>query len=140
MKSFAFFFGPLLALIIGLAMHLVGFADSIAWTAGVTILMAMWWIFEPIPIPATSLIPLAIFPLTGVLGEADIAAAYGHKLVLLMLGGFMLSAAMEKSGAHRRIALGMVNLFGGSNGKALVFGFMAASAFLSMWIPTQPQR
>ena len=103
-------------------------------TGGTTALVAFWWVTEPIPIPATSMIPLAVFPIAGVLTLEEVAKSYGHKLILLMLGGFMLSAAMEKSGAHRRIALGMVNLFGSSNGRMLVFGFMAASAFLSMWI------
>ena len=134
MKPSALYAGPLAAIVIGLILFQYGDSSAVGWTAAVTTLIAVWWIFEPISIPATSLIPLAVFPLAGVLSESDVAAAYGHKLVLLMLGGFMLSAAMEKSGAHRRIALGMVNLSGGSNGKALVFGFMAASAFLSMWI------
>ena len=134
MKTIAFFLGPVVALALGLTMLQFGYSSAMCWTAGVTTLVAIWWIFEPISIPASSLIPLAVFPLANVLSEADVAAAYGDKLVLLMFGEFMLSAAMEKSGAHRRIALGMVNLFGGSNGKALVFGFMAASAFLSMWI------
>ena len=80
------------------------------------------------------MIPLALFPLFGILSPDDIALAYGNKLVLLMLGGFMLSAAMEKSGVHKRIALGMVNLFGNGSGRRLVFGFMTASAVLSMWI------
>ena len=134
MKSIAFYVGPLTASVVGLLLIQFDHPSTIVWTAAVTTLVAIWWIFEPLPIPATSLIPLAVFPLVGVLSESDVAAAYGNKLVLLMLGGFMLSAAMEKSGAHRRIALAMVNLFGGSNGKALVFGFMAASALLSMWI------
>ncbi|MEM9410953.1 MAG: SLC13 family permease, partial [Planctomycetota bacterium] len=134
MKSIAFVAGPFLAAVIGILLIQAGYSPGIGWTAAITIWIASWWVFEPIPIPATSLIPLAAFPMTGVLSESDVAAAYGHKLVLLMLGGFMLSAAMEKSGAHRRIALGMVQLFGGSNGKSLIFGFMAASAFLSMWI------
>jgi len=77
---------------------------------------------------------LALFPLFGILSPDDVARAYGNKLVLLMLGGFMLSAAMERSGAHRRIALGMVNLFGRDSGRGLVFGFILASAVLSMWI------
>ena len=109
--------------------------ESVGWAAAVVTLCAVWWIFEPIPIPATSLIPLAIFPLVGVLDAKAIGAAYGDKLVLLMLGGFMLSTAMERSGAHRRIALTMVNAMGGRGGsRRLVFGFMVASAFLSMWI------
>lgn len=125
---------PVLAIVAGLTMFAFSFSSSMAWTVGITILVAAWWITEPIPIPATSLIPLALFPIAGVLDGKQIAGAYGHSLVLLMLGGFMLSAAMERSGAHRRIALGMVNLFKGSHPRWLVFGFMLASAFLSMWI------
>ncbi len=86
------------------------------------------------PIPVTSLLPLALFPLVGVLSPAEVGEAYGSPLILLMLGGFILSTAMERSGAHRRIALYMVNLFGSSSSRRLVFGFMAASALLSMWI------
>ncbi len=125
---------PVAAAILGFALFVIGFGSAIAWTAGVTFLVAAWWITEPIPIPATSLIPLTVFPIVGVLDSAQVASAYGNPLVLLMLGGFMLSTAMERSGAHQRIALGMVRLCGGTSARRLVFGFMAASAFLSMWI------
>ncbi|MBT5726157.1 MAG: SLC13/DASS family transporter, partial [Gammaproteobacteria bacterium] len=108
--------------------------ETACWTAAITIICAVWWIFEPIPIPATSLIPLATLPIIGVLTPAQVGEAYGSPLVLLLMGGFILSTAMEKSGAHRRVALGMVNLFGGNSSRRLVFGFMAASAVLSMWI------
>ena len=70
----------------------------------------------------------------GVLTPKQVGEAYGSPLILLLLGGFILSTAMASSGAHRRVALNMVNIFGGSNSKRLVFGFMAASALLSMWI------
>lgn len=126
--------GPLTAWAFGWWLLSNGQTTEIAWTAGVVVLCAIWWIFEPIPIPVTSLIPIAILPMVGVLDSNAVGAAYGHPLVLLMLGGFMLSQAMERSGAHRRIALNMVKLFGGSSGRQLVFGFMAASAVLSMWI------
>jgi sodium-dependent dicarboxylate transporter 2/3/5 len=63
-----------------------------------------------------------------------VGQAYGSPLILLLLGGFLLSKAMEHSGAHRRIALGMVGIFGASSGRRLVMGFMAAAAVLSMWI------
>lgn len=126
--------GPVAAIVLGGLLFANGFSSAVACTAGVTLLVASWWITEPIPIPATSLIPLAIFPLVGVLDASEVAQAYGNSLILLMLGGFMLSTAMERSGAHQRIALGMVNLVGGQSARRLVFGFMAASAFLSMWI------
>jgi len=105
-----------------------------ALTAGLTTLCALWWIFEPIPIPATSLIPLGVFPLLGILDGKQVAQAYGDPLIILLMGGAMLSKAMEKSGAHRRLALYMVNLFGGDNQRRLVLGFMVASAMLSMWV------
>ena len=134
MKRLMIYAGPLLALCLGLGLYFSGSTIPIAWTAAITALTALWWIFEPIPIPATSLIPIGVLPLVGVLNHHEVGAAYGNKLILLLLGGFMLSSAMAKSGAHRRIALTMVSLFGGSSGRRLVFGFMAASALLSMWI------
>lgn len=94
----------------------------------------IWWISEPIPIPITSLIPLAIFPLAGVLPKEEIAKAYGSDMVLLMLGGFMISAAMAHSGAHHRLALGLIKLVGGGSSRRIVLGFMCACAALSMWI------
>lgn len=133
MKHWALIVGPLIALAVGVGLHLEGTSSAIAWTAGVTVLTALWWIFEPIPIPATSLIPLAVLPMVGVLDYTQVGAAYGDKLILLMMGGFLLSAAMERSGAHRRIALNMVRVMGGG-GRRMVLGFMLASAVLSMWI------
>ncbi|MBT8049088.1 MAG: SLC13/DASS family transporter [Xanthomonadales bacterium] len=111
-----------------------GWSAHASITAAVTLLCATWWIFEPVPIPFTSLIPLAVFPLLGVLTPAQVGQSFGSPLILLLMGGFMLSTAMADSGAHRRIALFMVNLFGGGNARGLVLGFMAAAAVLSMWI------
>jgi sodium-dependent dicarboxylate transporter 2/3/5 len=111
-----------------------GWTANASITAAVTLLCATWWIFEPVPIPFTSLIPLAVFPLLGVLTPAQVGQSFGSPLILLLMGGFMLSTAMADSGAHRRIALFMVNVFGGGSAKGLVLGFMAAAAVLSMWI------
>ncbi len=133
MRRIALVVSPILALALGWGLATLGQPPNVCWTAGVTLLCALWWISEAIPIPVTGLLPLAIFPLVGVLTPNQVGQAYGSPLILLYLGGFMLSMAMEKSGAHRRLALGMVNLFGGG-GRAVVFGFMAAAAVLSMWI------
>jgi sodium-dependent dicarboxylate transporter 2/3/5 len=125
--------GPLAALMLGLGLSSAGQPSELCWTAGITLLCAVWWVGEPIPIPITAMLPFAVFPMVGVLTPNQVGQAYGSPLILLYLGGFMLSMAMEKSGAHRRLALGMVNLFGGG-GRGVVFGFMAAAALLSMWI------
>ncbi|NOY28418.1 MAG: SLC13/DASS family transporter [Oligoflexia bacterium] len=102
-------------------------------TAAITGLCAAWWVLEPIPIAATSVVPFAAFPLLGILDDKQVATAYGHPLVMLLMGGFMLSAAMAASGAHKRLAIGMVRLVGGGR-RRLVLGFMLATAMLSMWI------
>jgi sodium-dependent dicarboxylate transporter 2/3/5 len=98
------------------------------------VLCAVWWIFETLPLAATSLVPLAVFPLVGVLTEREAAAAYGDPLVLLFMGGFMLAEAAEHCGAHRRLAHGIVARVGRASGRRLVLAFMLATAFVSMWV------
>ena len=126
--------GPVLGFIIGVTSVWLGLDIVAGITLWITVWTAIWWVFESVPIPIASLVPLSMLPLFGVLDSKQVAQAYGHKLVLLLLGGFLLSRAMEKSGAHRRIALKMVSLCGGGGGRSLVLGFMVASAGLSMWI------
>jgi len=126
--------GPLISLALFFVLISHDWTAEAAITASVTLLCALWWIFEPVPIPFTSLIPLALFPLFGVLTPAQVGQSFGSPLILLLMGGFILSTAMAESGAHRRIALFMVNLFGGDSARGLVLGFMAAAAVLSMWI------
>jgi len=132
--KFSLILGPSLAAAVFLSLSTAGWDMAACWAAAIAMTCAIWWVFEPIPIPVTSLLPLAGFPMFGVLTPKQVGEAYGSPLILLLLGGFILSTAMAGSGAHRRVALNMVNIFGGSNSKRLVFGFMAASALLSMWI------
>ncbi len=134
LKKVAAPIGPILAVVAAIFMLRSGFTPEAAITLGVTVLCVVWWVFEPVPIPVTSLAPLAILPLTGVLTSAEVGASYGHPVVLLLLGGFILAMALQHSGAHKRMALTMVRAFGGDSSRRLVFGFMAASAVLSMWI------
>lgn len=126
--------GPAAGALVAWILFWSGYPQPLAWTAGVTVWVAAWWVFEPVPIPATSLIPFALLPLGGVLTHAQVANAYGHTLILLLMAGFILSTAMESSGAHRRLALTLVRVIGRHSGRRIVLGFMVASAMLSMWI------
>ena len=108
--------------------------EAIVTTAVVAWLCMLWWIFEPLPIPVTSLLPIAVFPISGVLTSEQVGASVGSPLIILLLGGFLLSRGMESTGAHHRIALSVVNLVGGHKPRRLVLGFMIAGALLSMWI------
>ena len=108
--------------------------NAAGWrTAAVALLMAVWWVTEAIPIPATALLPLALFPTLGVLDAGDAAAPYANDLIYLFMGGFLLAVTMERWGLHKRIALRIMAWVGTSPNR-LVLGFMLATAFLSMWI------
>jgi sodium-dependent dicarboxylate transporter 2/3/5 len=108
--------------------------DPAAWrTAAVGSLMAVWWITEALPIAATALLPLALFPLLGITGIDGAARPYANPLIFLFMGGFLIAQAMQAWRLHRRIALGIVKWVG-VNPTSIVIGFILASAFLSMWV------
>ena len=126
--------GVLSAAGVAAACLLSGQGLPITVTATVAWLCMAWWIFEPVPIPVTSLIPMAALPMGGVLTAAEVGESVGSPLIILLMGGFLLSRGMESSGAHRRIALSVLNIVGGEHPRRLVLGFMLAGALLSMWI------
>ena len=101
--------------------------------AAVAALMAIWWMTEAIPLFATALMPLALFPLLGILAGRETAPVYINSTIILFIGGFMIALTMEKWRLHRRIALNIIHFVGGGPAR-IVLGFMVAAAFLSMWI------
>ena len=125
---------PLLALAFYFFLLSMGLAEKPATAAAITLLTVIWWVSEAIPIPATSLVPFALLPMFGVVDHKTVASSLGSHVILLLMGAFMLSIAIEKSGAHHRLAVYMVRLVGVSSGRRLVLGFMLASGLLSMWI------
>lgn len=128
-------------LVVGLVLALLVYAVMPAdlahpakLTAATAVLMGVWWMTEAIPIPATALLPLIVFP---VLGEDvavdDVGASYGSNIIFLFMGGFLLALAMQRWNLHRRIALRTVRVMG-TRPAQMVAGFMLATAFLSMWV------
>jgi len=135
LRQIALIVGPFFAgLVYLLCRTAAGMDHAPAAAAAVTILCAAWWCTEAIPIPATALVPFALFPFLDVLDHSQLARAYGDPFILLFLGGFMLSKAAEKSDTHLRVARGMLRLVGTSSSPRIVIGFMLATAFCSMWI------
>jgi solute carrier family 13 (sodium-dependent dicarboxylate transporter), member 2/3/5 len=105
-----------------------------AWrTAAAAALMAAWWVTEAIPIAATALIPLVLFPILGIATIGAASSPYANPVIYLFLGGFMLAAAMQRVGLHRRLALAVLSTFGARPDR-LVLGFLVASAAISMWV------
>ncbi len=125
--------GPLWLLIV-LFLPAPSGLEAPAWyTMGIALLMATWWICESIPIPATSLLPLALFPVMGISSMQDTAAPYAHPIIFLFMGGFIIALGMMRWGLHRRIAIWIISR-AGTGPRALIGGFMIATAGLSMWV------
>ncbi|MDZ7754769.1 MAG: DASS family sodium-coupled anion symporter [Gammaproteobacteria bacterium] len=125
--------GPVLFVLLLVLPVPEGMSPEAMKVAAVTVLMATFWITEAIPIPATALFPIALFPLLAVLPTAKVTAAYGNHLIYLFLGGFFIAMAIERWQLHRRIALHTVRVVGTTPDR-VVLGFMLATAFLSAWI------
>ena len=132
-NKIGFISGPVIFLIMVLISPPPGLEPS-AWnTAAVAILMAIWWVTEAIPIPATALLPIILFPIlqVGTIGSAT--APFANPLIYLFMGGFIIALALERTNLHRRIALNIV-VFVGTKPSSIIIGFMLAAAFLSMWV------
>ncbi|MBK1734449.1 anion transporter [Halorhodospira abdelmalekii] len=125
--------GPLVAVSMLLSGTPEG-VDPLAWrVAALTVLMAIWWVTEALPIPVTALLPAVCLPLLGVASPEEAAAPYANPMILLFLGGFLIAMAIQRWGLHRRIALVILRVAGGRD-DLLVAGFMGATALLSMWV------
>lgn len=126
--------GVLLAVVAYAATQHAGMTVAQSWTSAVTTLCGTWWMLEALPLSATALVPLVVFPAAGVLTEKQAAAAYGDPIILLFMGGFMLSKAAEHWGAHHQIAHFALSAIGATSGRRVVLAIMLATGFISMWI------
>ncbi len=132
-KNIGLLLGPSAFLLILLFFHPEGLSAQAVAVLAATVWIAIWWITEAIPIAATSLLPIVLFPITGALNIKSTTTSFGHPFVFLYVGGFILAIAIEKWNLHKRIALHIINVIG-TNLKLIVLGFMLATAFMSMWI------
>lgn len=125
--------GPVLFLLILTWFDPVPESPQVGRMLAVVCLMAVWWITEAIPLAATSLLPVVLLPLLGIMPGKEVAPNYINSTIFIFIGGFLIALAMERWNLHRRIALRVLLLFGHSPAN-LVLGFMVAVAFLSAWI------
>lgn len=126
-------FGPVLFVLILISAAPAGLEGTQGWAAATVVLMAFWWITEPVPLWATASLPLLIFPVSGVAELFPVVLQYLDPVNFLFLGGMFIAAAMQQWGLHRRIALIIVDTIGTSP-RRIVLGFMLGTGFISMWI------
>ncbi|MGI6065583.1 MAG: SLC13 family permease [Bacillota bacterium] len=124
--------GPLLFIIV-LMCNFEGLAYEGKAVLACTCWIATWWVCETIPIPATALLPIILFPLTKATNVKAACGPYSDTIVFLFLGGFIIALAIEKVNLHKRIALKIIQIMGDSPSR-IILGFMVATGFLSMWI------
>jgi sodium-dependent dicarboxylate transporter 2/3/5 len=132
-KYLLFFAAPIIAVILISFVQLDPNNPSVTATLAIAIWIATWWVTEIIPIGITSLLPIVLFPLFGVMNGKAVSSSYFNHIIFLFIGGFMVALAIQRWNLHKRIALVILNFVGNSPGK-LLFGFMFTTAFLSMWI------
>jgi solute carrier family 13 (sodium-dependent dicarboxylate transporter), member 2/3/5 len=125
--------GPLLLAITCLTVPPEGLSVTGWRTAGAGLLMAVLWITEAIPIPATALLPLVLFPALGLSDIQGAAAPYAHPIIFLFLGGFIIALAMQRWNLHRRVAINLIGVMGVRQTR-IIAGFLLASALVSMWV------
>ena len=128
--------GLAVGLVLGILVYLAMPGDvpqEARLTAATAVLMAVWWMTEALPIPATALVPLIVFPTLGSTPLDDVGASYGNNVIFLFMGGFLLALAMQRWNLHRRMALLTVRLIG-TRPPQMIAGFMIATGFLSMWV------
>jgi sodium-dependent dicarboxylate transporter 2/3/5 len=132
-KRFGFLLGPLLFILL-LIIIPEGFISANAYKVlALAGWIICWWVTEAVPFPVTALLPLILFPLSGVMPMSQSAVPYANPIIFLFMGGFFIALALEKHRLHERIALNLIKLTG-TSGNGIILGFMMATAFISMWI------
>jgi sodium-dependent dicarboxylate transporter 2/3/5 len=116
-----------------LALPIPGLDVPARGVIGLTVWMAVWWVSEALPLAATSLLPLIVYPFLGRAELEDVHASYADDAILLILGVLLLARAISRAGVDQRVALGLLAMFGGSP-RRLVAGFMLGCAAISAWI------
>ncbi|GAB2190779.1 DASS family sodium-coupled anion symporter [Sessilibacter sp. MAH1] len=133
LRLFSIVAGPLVCLILTFIPAPEGLSPGAWKLVALTTWMVIWWMTEAAPVPVTALLPIVFMPILGIGDQKTVAASYSNPLIYLFLGGFLIAAAMQRWGLHKRIALTVVK-FAGTSGSSIIAGFMLSTAFLSMWI------
>ena len=124
---------PVIALIMLMLPAPAGLAAEGWAVAAVALLMALWWMSEAIPLAATALLPIVLFPALGIATIDATATSYANPLIFLFLGGFLMARAMVRQQLSQRIAYGLLKR-GVQSLSGIIASIMIATAFLSMWV------
>lgn len=125
--------GPLAAGLIWSFVQLDASKPEVSLMAGVAVWMCIWWFTEAVSLAVTALVPVLFLPILGIADVKTVAQQYSDSIIFLFIGGFMLAFAIEKWNFHKRIALKILSLVGGS-ASSILFGVMISTYLISNWI------
>jgi len=132
-KGFILLFFPGLFLLLSTVLNPSSANQNIGIMLGIAIWMLGWWVTEIVPVAITSLLPIILLPITGIISGEDISKVYFNEVIFLYIGGFMLALSIEKWEVHKRIASRTLMFFGQGTFQILA-GFMLITSLLSMWM------
>ena len=132
-RHLVFILAPVFSICIMLFTNLDPEVPAVTYTLAVAVLMALWWVSEVIPLAITSMLPIILFPILGIMNGKAVSSSYFNHVIFLFIGGFLVALALQKWNLHKRMALWILNAIG-TGPAQILFGFMFATAFLSMWI------
>ncbi|MEZ5014860.1 MAG: SLC13 family permease [Chitinophagales bacterium] len=132
-KNILMLAGPLLGFLASYALFAAGNDPVMCKAAGVLVLMAWWWITESVNIFITSLMPVLLFPMLGIMDVKAVAPEYMKDVIFLYIGGFVLTFAIERWDLHKRISLNILLRFGNTPNR-LLLGFSLSAYLISMWL------
>ncbi|XP_053689379.1 protein I'm not dead yet-like [Sabethes cyaneus] len=99
----------------------------------VVIVMSSLWVTEALPLPITSMLPIVLFPLMGILSTSETCVVYMKEPIIMFVGGVVLALAIEYCNLHKRVALKVIAMIGCSQ-RRLHLGLIVVTMLLSMWI------
>lgn len=109
------------------------FSHAARACAAIVLWMAIWWFTEAVPIAVTSLLPIVLFPLFGVMGSSDTLKEYANGTIFLFLGGFLIAAGIARWHLDRRIALLTIRIVG-TKPQQIILGLLLSTSFISAWV------
>lgn len=133
-RTIGLFGAPILAVLVFLT-PIDGLTLEAHKLLAIMVLVALWWITEPVPIPVTSLIGPTLAVITGVVPVGTAFSAFANSMIFLFMGGFILAKAMMSHGLDKRFAYWLLSRsWVGSNPKRIFLAIGLAAALCSGWV------
>jgi len=106
-RTWGLFLGPLA--MVGIQfMPAPALSEPAHQLAGIVVLVVVWWITEPIPIPVTALLGAGLTVVFGIASATEAFAPFASPTIFLFIGSFIIGRAVAEHGLDRRLATALL--------------------------------